>query len=110
MNQRIKNDIWKGLYEFQLIESDNKISDVLQLFKNNRILKVAKWQIHHIKEYKHVLTHQVIHATFYFIEINIPINDLVFDLVENFNFYNFNQIENLPKPVLIDNYLKEEIF
>jgi A/G-specific adenine glycosylase len=110
MNRRIKNDIWKGLYDFQLIESDNKISDLMRLLKSQGFIKGPEMQIHHIKEYKHVLTHQVIHATFYFVELIVPANILMSDSFENINFYDFDQIENLPKPVLIDNYLKEEIF
>jgi A/G-specific adenine glycosylase len=110
MNQRIKNDIWKGLYDFQLIESDDKISDVIPFLENQGIIKGSEWQIHHIKKYKHVLTHQVIHATFYYIDLNIPNKNQILDSVENTNFYDFDEIENLPKPVLIDNYLKEEIF
>ena len=110
MNQRVKNDIWKGLYDFQLIESDNKLSDMILSLEGLGITKGAEWQIHHIKEYKHVLTHQVIHATFYFIELNINNIKLSAGRVENSGFYDFDQIENLPKPVLIDNYLKEEIF
>jgi A/G-specific adenine glycosylase len=110
MNRRVKNDIWKGLYDFQLVESDGKISDELVFLEGLGIMEGAEWQIHHIKEYKHVLSHQIIHATFYYIDSNNPVNNLSVDSVENADFYNFDQIENLPKPVLIDNYLKEEIF
>ena len=53
---------------------------------------------------------KIIHATFYYIDLNNPNNNLIQDSVENTNFYDFDQIENLPKPVLIDNYLKEGIF
>ncbi len=110
MNQRIKNDIWKGLYDFQLMESEEKLPDMMIFLKEKGIIKETEWQIHHIKEYKHILTHQVIHATFYLIDLNIPVNKTLSDSFENSNFYDFDQIENLPKPVLIDNYLKEGIF
>jgi len=110
MNQRVKNDIWKGLYDFQLVESDGKISDEIVFLEGLGIIEGAEWQIHHIKEYKHVLTHQIIHATFYCIDANNSVNNLVANSVENADFYNFDEIENLPKPVLINNYLKEAIF
>lgn len=110
MNKRVKNDIWKGLYDFQLVETDDRISDVMVFLKELGIVEGTEWKIHHIKEYKHVLTHQVIHAAFYYIDLNIPVNKLMLNSIENADFYNFDQIENLPKPVLIDNYLKEEIF
>jgi A/G-specific adenine glycosylase len=110
MNQRIKNDIWKGLYDFQLIESDVKVTDRMVFLNDLGTNKEVEWHIHHIKEYKHVLTHQVIHATFYFIDLNISVNKLLSNSFKNSNFYDFDQIENLPKPVLIDNYLKEGIF
>lgn len=110
MNQRVKNDIWKGLYDFQLVESEGKISDEKVFLDGLGFIEGSEWQIHHIKEYKHVLSHQIIHATFYYIDLNNPGNNLIFNSIENADFYNFDQIENLPKPVLIDNYLKEEIF
>ena len=110
MNQRVKNDIWKGLYDFQLIESDGKISDKMVFLEELGIIIEDEWQIHHIKEYKHVLTHQVIHATFYYIDSTSQSNFINEDPIKNADFYNFDQIENLPKPVLIDKYLKEEIF
>jgi A/G-specific adenine glycosylase len=110
MNQRIKNDIWKGLYDFQLIESDEKISDSMVFLNNLGTTREVEWQVLHIKEYKHVLTHQVIHATFYCMDLTTPVHKLLSNSLKNSHFYDFDQIENLPKPVLIDNYLKEGIF
>ena len=58
------------------------------------------------KEYKHILTHQRIYATFY--KIGLPY-DSQFEL-NGMAFYNLEEIEGLPKPVLISKYLKDNIF
>lgn len=71
LRRRTEDDIWKGLYEFPLIESEKKMSfeDIVataeykKLLSGSSQIKLAK-----IREMKHVLSHRVIHATFYRLE------------------------------------------
>ena len=78
IKKREKKDIWEGLHEFVMIESEQKsspkkliqfnklFSDTFQILKMNKISKV----------YKQQLTHQTIHAVFIHLEsqknINLP--------------------------------------
>ena len=110
MNERGPKDIWQGLFDFKLIESQNQLStgelvDILpREFSKNVIVT------HESKVFKHLLTHQHIYATFYQMEIsNSPWKDSS-GFLSNTKAYNVDEIKTLPKPKLIDKYLKEFVF
>ncbi|MDX5436895.1 MAG: A/G-specific adenine glycosylase, partial [Pontibacter sp.] len=58
------------------------------------------------KEYKHILSHQKITARFYRFRLTKGIKD---DVLQETRLtpYNVEEIEALPKPVLISSYLKD---
>ncbi len=102
MKVRTSGDIWQGLYDFYLIEhtealeTDNLLNH-LTAKENMGDLKVISVS----DEIKHVLTHQRIYARFWLIDLsstNIP-------NLEQFEAYSLLQTRQLPKPVLVDNYL-----
>ena len=73
LHRRIKKDIWEGLFEFPLIETDHSMG-----FEEICKTKTFNNLFHDIddidfsmesKEIKHVLTHQILHAKFYKVEI-----------------------------------------
>ena len=73
LKKRLGNDIWKNLYDFPVIEKDKPVSEKrileeLIAFAGKGIF-TDKNQLTISKEYKHVLTHQVILARFYTIEL-----------------------------------------
>ena len=72
LNKRTGDDIWKNMYEFPLIETEEHkdLSELMQtnafktLFADNSII------IHsNTNQFKHVLTHQRIYANFYVVEV-----------------------------------------
>lgn len=73
LSRREGKDIWKGLYEFPLIETDEAVDfarlqqtdSFRQLFEGAGRLDVSVG----LSNVKHVLSHQILHATFYRIEI-----------------------------------------
>ena len=72
LNKRSGNDIWKGLYEFSLIESPEEINPK-QLFgmQISREITGKDFNILHASgTYRHVLTHQNLFAKFYIIKLN----------------------------------------
>ena len=103
MKKRNDAGIWKGLYDFHLISSDSRLNIEALLvefgIKRNFLEKVSK-------EYKHLLTHQRIYSTFY--RIILPKDWQL--LWEKLSYYTFEEIKELPKPILISKYLKENIF
>jgi A/G-specific adenine glycosylase len=110
LNKRSNNDIWKGLFDFYLYESKTKLTNLEHFAFNVSFLNHNDLNILSIREYKHVLTHQVIYAFFYHISLNHIAFNLDPLLSNDGKLYNKEDIHKLPKPVLIDKYLKEEIF
>ena len=66
VHQRNKKDIWQGLFELLLIETE-KETDLKTLLKSKQLNPFGKnfvvEDIH--KEYKHILSHQHLHSHFY---------------------------------------------
>jgi A/G-specific adenine glycosylase len=99
IRQRTAKDIWTGLYEFPLIETLEPVKNPAGIFPGefSGTIKISK-------EYRHLLSHQKLHAHFYQVKIDkkppaefgklqkVPISDL--------DFFAF--------PQLIVKYLREE--
>jgi len=103
MNLREGKDVWKGLYDFYLIEGNLTEEEVLA--EANRIL--PPFVIEDITpKMKHILSHQRLNATFYEISIKKPLSDSVIQKKE-INAFSKEEILNLPKPKLIVNYLSQ---
>lgn len=99
------SDIWKNMYQLPLIETQGKISsEELQRMKEWESIfgKSAYSVSKEILNYRHVLTHRVIHASFYRVIMedwkNIP---------RNINIIEKLQIGKYPIPRIIEKFLQE---
>lgn len=75
IQKRSNKDIWKGLFELPMLESDKRIRmDELPDFLQNVVfLKNDKnWNIQHLWSARHVLTHRNIFADFWKIDAILP--------------------------------------
>ena len=76
IHKRTGNDIWKNLFELPLIETDKRLSlEELQQTKAYRELFAGIQRIgmsSSVFEAKHILSHRIIYASFYTIEIDTP--------------------------------------
>ncbi len=108
MHKREKNDIWKGLYEFYLVEKTKGMRSpgdkIIKLLEEK--CKVKKT----LKVYESILSHQSVKVQFrhIWVENKEQLSDLLTG--KGLKPYTIRAIENLPKPVLISNYLKEVNF
>ena len=112
LRQRTAGDVWQGLYDFYLVESPHPVEEVDQLMSHEAgmpswleagCVELPK------KTYVHLLSHQRLHVQFWRVKVGeagVGINELPSDL----SFYGLGEIENLPKPILIDTYIKEQFF
>ncbi len=112
MKKRTDKDIWKGLYDFYLVESNNSQNiefEELNGWPSDILLNGER--IEYISdELIHVLTHQKIHSRFYHIHIKSKKN-LKFIMAQNdYKFYNKLNINDLPKSIFIAKYLDEVFF
>lgn len=72
LQKRTKKDIWQNLYEFPLIETDSPFdfSELSQLSEFQSLFENTEFQVEKIsKPIKHILSHRIIYANFYNINI-----------------------------------------
>jgi A/G-specific adenine glycosylase len=109
MRKREEKDIWKGLYDFPLVETKRpqKIEIVIRqsgiLSRLNR-----KFEIHTGSPgYRHVLSHQILQAKFIFITFNAKYSKDIDLKKGGVRFYSKAAMHKLPKPILVNRYLLE---
>ncbi|MDR2385784.1 MAG: A/G-specific adenine glycosylase [Tannerella sp.] len=105
IKKRIEKDIWRGLYDFPLIES-GKLFSKNEFLENeqvkNLLRDVEKIFVNNFSAtYKHILTHRKIFAQF--IEIEIAPSSKA--LEKQYIKIKHSDIANFPLPRLIDKYL-----
>jgi A/G-specific adenine glycosylase len=102
MRQRNKKDIWQGLFDFYLVEK-TRPKAVENIILEDLVAKklISKRSTPIVsKKYKHVLSHQNIHAKFVMIDSDgVRSNDL--------RFYSKKEMADLPKPILIQRFLED---
>ncbi len=104
INQRKKKDIWRGLFDFYLIEDERDEESMLQ--KVQERFNLSKMVVADISEnIKHILSHQRIYARFYEIDVN---SKEIIKLYKSTDLksYSLKEVFVLPKPKLIINYLQ----
>jgi len=107
MRKRVEKDIWQGLYDFALTETEaadlsavTLLAQVAALggtFATDRVAEASS-------AYRHVLSHQKLEARFHPVWLQAP---LAPEALAASGLQAFNQaaIEDLPKPILITNYI-----
>jgi A/G-specific adenine glycosylase len=73
IEKRSGNDIWKGLYEFELVETNKAIEPkkFLSTLKKDKRRGKSFDVLHVSEEHKHILSHRIIYARFYVIKSKI---------------------------------------
>jgi A/G-specific adenine glycosylase len=105
MKKRGADDIWQGLFDFDLIEAESSLSsaDILKLISmrhsNFEICEISKPIIH-------ILSHQRLEAVF--VELKSKTENILSD--SSLKYYTKHEVEQLPKPRLIENYLTNKDF
>lgn len=107
INQRKGTGIWQNMYDFPLIESDLQLNTKkveqhpeLKKLAGNQQLLISSVS----EERKHILSHQIILATFYHVKIDSKLSIEK----DSLKWINKSEIPNFPIPKLIENYLVEE--
>ncbi|GAA0892179.1 A/G-specific adenine glycosylase [Fulvivirga kasyanovii] len=112
MKQRQDNDIWRGLYDYMLYEHD-EFRDFDQLVNNDKFLSDLAPYIKEVEvsaDYKHVLTHRRLHARFFTVDLERHEEVLSKISRQGLQFFDHDDIHELPKPVLVSRYLNDTIF
>ncbi|OEK03894.1 A/G-specific adenine glycosylase [Roseivirga sp. 4D4] len=108
MKERGPKDVWQGLYDFSLFESTESLSEeaILKEGANQQGLMVMDIS----EEVKHVLTHQRIFTRFVRVKVKDLGNFESLSKSKSLKAYELDEVQELPKPILIQNYLQKEIF
>lgn len=101
IQKRTENDIWKGLFQFPLMESFSK-----EDFENESVscLNIPASHFSYINIFQQILTHQKINGAFY--RANIK-NCATLSLSENHFIIPHDKIREYPFPKIMDLYLSD---
>ena len=101
MKARTGKDIWQGLYDFDLLEN-------IDFFETDFGKKMEIKSISPI--FAHTLTHQTLHVRFVRLEIKEKAFFEQIKQEKGLQIFQRNELEALPKPILIANYLANHFF
>lgn len=106
IKKRNDKDIWQGLYDFPLIETNERITETKLLCSDEweKTFKGQKIKLHSTStEFKHILSHQHIHAKFYEI-----LTDITFfnEAKPEWKRVDSKSVKSFAVPRLIDIYLE----
>jgi A/G-specific adenine glycosylase len=109
LKERVAGDIWQGLYDFALVETDTADLPAAEVLRHVEALggvpdtsRVAEDRP--APMLKHVLSHQKLEARFHAVALATALPAAALQDM-GLRAYSAAEIEELPKPVLISNYL-----
>ena len=106
MEQREDKDIWRGLYQFPLLETAEELTDrqlpkeAMRFAQDNFHLSTFNFQLSN--SFLHQLTHRTIHARF--LRVELPSAPPLFP--EKTRALTVDEIKSIPVSRLIDRYLR----
>jgi A/G-specific adenine glycosylase len=109
LRKRTAKDIWQGLYDFALTETDAPLLPATEVLDAVEILggSIATDRVAEpSSSYRHVLSHQKVEAKFHPVWLSEPLPQNVLS-TSGLAPFTADQIEQLPKAVLITNYLQK---
>jgi A/G-specific adenine glycosylase len=102
--QRGEKDIWQGLFEFPLIESEATITALELAIIIKQRFSISNFEMRGAeKNFKHLLSHQTIHARFWKINIDLKKINII-----NSKTVTMEDLKLFAMPQLIVNYLKNQ--
>lgn len=108
LRKRIGKDIWQGLYDFYLYETPTPASEeavLAQFLPQQSIGEILQIST----SYKHILTHQRIQAQFFQVRL-ANTQQLAAWADAGLQWVSLAEARDLPKPILIHNYLEKFFF
>jgi len=110
VNKRTGKDIWKHLYDLPLIETSKPLSvkQLEKLFKSN-FGSAINLKNAEVDAYKHVLTHQLIMARFYLIDLStdVYLDVLLKSLSAGYRQVSLNELFELPVSRIVEKFIHQ---
>jgi A/G-specific adenine glycosylase len=113
MKRREGRDIWEGLYDFYLVE--DKQLRAMDRLEDPLVMLVRRYRLSIVSTstpYQHLLTHRRLYVQFLHVQATTRFIQEAAALLRQAGIraFTIDQTEELPKPTLIDNFLKEKIY
>lgn len=104
LRERMSRDIWQNLHDFYLIETDEPKTQWQDVLLPDSITEIVQQSVLVAPPISsmQLLSHQRIRAQFYLIDLP---DQAIGSLSTDLQWYAIEEINHLPKPVLITNYL-----
>lgn len=106
VEQREGKDIWRGLYQFPLLETDKELDDKELQAEAGRFAKenfnLSIFHFHLSAPFRHQLTHRTIHALF----LEAELSSRPVSANGKYRAISVSEIKNIPVSRLIDRYLQ----
>ena len=97
--QRTENGIWKNLYQFPLVETDqpSEIKQMSHLIETKKIIEKNEFDLslYNQEDIIHKLTHIHIHSKFWICQVKIELTGAL----------SFNELEKKPMPILLKKFI-----
>lgn len=101
LQKRKGQDIWKNLYEFPCIETDQEVSQTDLQNIINKKYKIKNPIISSIANYNHQLTHQKLKVTFW------KLDNYIAEMPKNWIFASSNDINNFALPRVLSRFWED---
>lgn len=106
MRPRTDKDIWRGLYEFHLVETKTKRS-ASAIIKASGLPLGPAVVVSKPVSYQHLLSHQRLHIQLIRVKLTTAGQAQRIQQKVGGNFFSPRQVERLPKPIIIHQYLQD---
>ena len=105
VQRREEKDIWQGLYQFPLVETDNTTAiEMPEICKASGVMSTVNVSLRKVSEvYMQKLTHRDIHARFY----HLLVADIQLVIKEEYFLVDQKKVSNFALPKVIDAYLSK---
>ena len=97
MNKRTENGIWKNLYEFPCVESENELEEQNLFLQLKETYNIKNFEYYDAFDVLHNLSHQHLNIKFYRIETEETLK----------NSYTFSEVKQLPVPIVLHNFIEK---
>lgn len=101
LKRRGPKDVWEGLYDFPLVETENKIEEIELV----NVLDMSEKMIKKVSSTKHILSHQRLFIQF--VEIAEVPNKMEWQ--EDWELVSFEDLPKIPFPKVIERFLDQDL-
>lgn len=107
MKERKGKDIWSNLWDFFLFENKTDFHSIDEIAQSLSKSEIEIFSINSLQKTKHILTHQDLMIEF--LEINVRKMNKNFTKENNLVHLSFQEVEALPKPIVISNFVNNSL-